>query len=134
MRKKSNKRAPAKRRSAAGSPAKRKAGGSKVRNTIIVLVVTLVAAVAIAAVVGIWKLNSGSADNGSRKFPSFVYAASTPPKTPKAYQAAVDFYDDFSKIPCFCGCGQHNGHTSLQSCFISARNGDDFVFGDHGAG
>lgn len=108
------------------------------RNKVMIIAFSVIAfGSVIGALVGIVKLfppGQEEASGSGIKFPSFVNDPFAPRNTPKAYQAAVDFYEDFSHIPCFCGCGQHSGHTSLQSCFISSRNGDEFKFGDHGAG
>jgi hypothetical protein len=92
--------------------------------------------IGLSAGVGIWKLtkSSGSLNSGRADFPAFVYDKNAPKDTPKAYQAAVDYSDDFSQIPCYCGCGQHSAHDSLRACFISLRKGDTILYDNHGAG
>lgn len=126
-----------KRRPKAGSPARQMAESPKVRHAILALLAVVVVSVGIAAGIGVWKLtsdSSGTAGESLVKFPGYVNDPSAPRDTPRAYQAAIDFYDDFGKIPCYCGCGGSAEHESLQDCFISSMNGDDIRFSNHGAG
>ncbi len=67
------------------------------------------------------------------QLPKFVKAAAA--DTREAYVYAMERQDVLSWIPCYCGCGQHSGHTSNWNCFIKGRAADGtFVFDDHGAG
>ncbi|MBE0429443.1 MAG: hypothetical protein IBX61_06180 [Thermoleophilia bacterium] len=112
----------------------KKSGGSIVRSSILALLVLAVAAVGVGAGLGIWKLTESSGSgNPSTKFPSFVYAPSAPKDSPKAYQAAIDHYEDMSHVPCYCGCAQA-GHRSVRDCFIKSMNGSNIVYDNHGAG
>ncbi|MBI5871264.1 MAG: hypothetical protein HZB44_10000 [Actinobacteria bacterium] len=85
---------------------------------------------------GILQAGCGSESSPSAKYdlPAYVNDPSAPPETAKAYQAAIDFSEDFAKIPCYCGCGDNAKHESLQDCFISSIRGDEIRFSNHGAG
>lgn len=78
----------------------------------------------------------GTDDNQSEKYdlPAYVNDPSAPPEAARAYQAAIDYSDDFARIPCYCGCGESAIHESLQDCFISSIRGDEIKFSNHGAG
>ncbi len=96
----------------------------------------------LSAGIGIWKLNQASEPGAeaptttTRKhdLPSYAYMPEAPPGTPAAYQAAVDYPDQLSKIPCYCHCGESAGHESVLDCFIASREGEDITFSRHGAG
>ena len=109
--KKSKKKARTRPGAAPGSIKKTPASSPAVRRTMLVLIVLLLAAVSIGAGLGI-----------------------APKDSPKAYQAAIDHYDDFAKIPCYCGCGKSAGHDSLQMCFIQSMSGSNIKYDNHGAG
>jgi hypothetical protein len=49
------------------------------------------------------------------------------------YQGAVDHYDAYSHIPCYCGCAIYTtAHMSLAQCYIKMKNADgSVVFTDH---
>lgn len=49
------------------------------------------------------------------------------------YQGAVDHYDAYSHIPCYCGCAVYTtAHQSLAQCFIKDMAADGSVtFTDH---
>lgn len=52
-----------------------------------------------------------------------------------AYVFAVENSGVLEYIPCFCGCGYRLSHTSVESCFIASRTGEDgrdVVYDDHG--
>lgn len=138
--KKAKKNRPAK-QGAARPKAKKGPARPGVKRAVIVALVVTAAAVAIAAGIGVWKLtgDSSSADAGNKrsatvKFPSWVSAPGTPRGSLKAYQAAIDYYDELNNFPCFCGCGQSAGHKSVRDCFVDSMNGDKVLFDNHGAG
>ena len=139
MGKKSSKRKNRKHRG--GAPSSKTTAGTKARSSILVITAAVFVAVALGAGIGVWKLTSGSSEGGgdsaksaSVKFPSWVYGPGTPSGSLKAYKAAIDYYDELSHIPCFCGCGQSAGHKSVRDCFIKSMNGESIVFDEHGAG
>ena len=54
-------------------------------------------------------------------------------RTTALYQGAVDHYDAYSHIPCYCGCALYTtAHDSLAACYIKEQkpNGE-LVFTDH---
>ncbi len=67
--------------------------------------------------------------------PSFVVTMSGPAhdRMMSLYRGAVDHYDAYSHIPCYCGCAVYaTAHMSLAQCYIKARNSDGTVtFTDH---
>jgi len=58
------------------------------------------------------------------EFPSWVYNSAV---TLAGYKAAVKNHDILYAIPCYCGCGVSQGHTSLLDCFFK----EDGSFNDH---
>lgn len=77
---------------------------------------------------------SETASTGSVKLPDYVNGPTVPKGTAEAYQFAVNNPDVLKYIPCYCGCGQLDGHTSNLDCFIKSGGGDNIVFDDHAAG
>lgn len=100
------------------------------------LSITAIVVVVIGAAVGVLKLRETPDESPPDRYdlPAFVYDPAAPPGTPTAYTAAADYADDFSRIPCYCGCGRDPGHESLLDCFIAARNGEEIIFDSHGTG
>lgn len=49
------------------------------------------------------------------------------------YQGAVDHFDAYSHVPCYCGCAIYTtAHMSLAQCYVKAKNSDGSVtFTDH---
>jgi hypothetical protein len=67
--------------------------------------------------------------------PDFL-ASLTGPKRERVttlYQGAVDHYDAYSHIPCYCGCAVYTtAHKSLAECFIKDMAADGtMTFTDH---
>ena len=63
------------------------------------------------------------------------WLAQAPPPVKEAYAYAADNPDKVSYIPCYCGCGRHSGHQSVNDCFVAARGADGTVVYDpHGSG
>jgi hypothetical protein len=54
-------------------------------------------------------------------------------KTTALYQGALDNYDAYSHVPCYCGCAIYTtAHKSLGECFIKQKTADGQVaFTDH---
>ena len=77
--------------------------------------------------------NQASTDKTAIKPPDFAYAATAPRGAVEAYQFAIDHPDILAQIPCYCGCGELDGHKSNLDCFIKSREGDEVVFDDHGS-
>lgn len=69
------------------------------------------------------------------QLPSFALQlqSSSRDKVVALYQGAVDHYDAYSHMPCYCGCAMYqHPHTSLARCFITEEpEGGDIVFTDH---
>ncbi|MBI4336296.1 MAG: hypothetical protein HY683_00505 [Chloroflexi bacterium] len=67
-------------------------------------------------------------------FPSYVLAASR--DVQEAYAYAVEAPQVLRYIPCFCGCGQHSGHTAIHDCFVQQQHatGGPVAFDEHGVG
>lgn len=55
-------------------------------------------------------------------------------KTAALYKGAMDDYNMFQHIPCYCGCAIYQTpHKSLAECFIKEKKSDgEVVFTDHG--
>lgn len=83
-----------------------------------------------------WVMTRGGADSGSGgvKLPDYVNGPTVPKGTAEAYQFAVDNQDVLKYIPCYCGCGELDGHDSNLDCFIKSGSGDNIVFDKHAAG
>ncbi len=66
-------------------------------------------------------------------FPGFVLGA--PLAVREAYAYAVEDPGRLQLIPCYCGCGQHSGHTSVYNCFVQRMPSSGYpeVFDSHGA-
>ena len=67
--------------------------------------------------------------------PDFLAAVTGPAKDRLTvqYQGAVDHYDSYKYIPCYCGCAIYaTAHKNLAECFVKemAANGD-VTFTDH---
>lgn len=63
-----------------------------------------------------------------------AYASTGPSTVKEAYQFAVQRSDVLQWMPCYCGCGGHDGHRSNENCFVKARNGDGTItYDSHGA-
>ena len=61
-----------------------------------------------------------------REFPSFVYNSA---QALLAYQTAVQIPEVLLLMPCYCSCGEAQGHKSLKDCFFK----EDGSLNDHGA-
>lgn len=83
-----------------------------------------------------WVMTRGGDDSGSGgvKLPDYVNGPTVPKGTAEAYQFAVDNQDVLKYIPCYCGCGELDGHDSNLDCFIKSGSGDNIVFDKHAAG
>jgi hypothetical protein len=64
-------------------------------------------------------------------FPRYVMEA--PGRVQAAYLFALDRPDVTKWMPCYCGCGDHDGHQSVHDCFISRRATEGLEFDKHGA-
>jgi hypothetical protein len=69
------------------------------------------------------------------QLPSFLAKASPRQKETltAAYKGAVENYDQYKYIPCYCGCSIYTTkHTGLNDCYIKERKADgNIVFTDH---
>jgi hypothetical protein len=67
------------------------------------------------------------------QLPSFMAKADNVSKTTALYQGAMDNYDAYSHIPCYCGCAIYtHPHHSLAECFIKEKTADgQITFTDH---
>ena len=64
--------------------------------------------------------------------PQYVLAGS--PETQEAYRFALEQPEALQYIPCYCGCGGHNGHRSIHDCFLKQLGPDIVEFEEHGSG
>lgn len=69
--------------------------------------------------------------------PDFVMNIAAGPArdtTMALYKGAVDHYEAYSRIPCYCGCAVYEtSHKSVASCFLKSppTAGGEAVFTDH---
>ncbi|MDO8735593.1 MAG: PCYCGC motif-containing (lipo)protein [Thermoleophilia bacterium] len=120
-------------------PAGGKAGGGKGASSSALSIGIFAALIIVVGVLGGvmgWVLTRGGdeASTGGVKLPDYVNGPTVPKGTAEAYQFAVDNQDVLKFIPCYCGCGELDGHTSNLDCFIASGSGDDLVFDKHAAG
>lgn len=67
-----------------------------------------------------------------RVLPEYVLAAG--PQTALAYEFARDRPDVMLWMPCYCGCGGHDGHKSARDCFVKATSSSGTTqFDGHGS-
>ncbi|MHB8791830.1 MAG: PCYCGC motif-containing (lipo)protein [Thermoleophilia bacterium] len=124
-----------KKKKPAGGNAAGKKGGSSSSLSIVIFAAVVIAVGLVGGVMG-WVLTRGGDDAGSGgvKLPDYINGPTVPKGTAEAYQFAVDNQDVLKYIPCYCGCGQLDGHTSNLDCFIASGSGSDIVFDKHAAG
>ncbi|MBI4233919.1 MAG: hypothetical protein HY686_05700 [Chloroflexi bacterium] len=94
-----------------------------------------VAVVVLGVGVSVWR-QGGSPSLGSPEGVAFpAYVRSAPLSVKEAYAYAMERPEILQYIPCFCGCGQHDGHTSIHDCFVRRGHlsGDPVAFDSHGA-
>ena len=77
---------------------------------------------------------SGSGSGNGVKLPSYVNDPTAPKGTAIAYQFAVDNPELLEPIPCYCGCGEIDGHKNNLDCFIKSPVGAKVEFDDHAVG
>jgi hypothetical protein len=68
------------------------------------------------------------------QLPDFLSTLDPQPRerTTAYYQGAVDYYDSYKYIPCYCGCAIYTTpHKHLGECFIDARSDSEVTFTDH---
>ena len=58
-------------------------------------------------------------------WPSFVTDA--PPEVKTLYEFQITHGDLMKYMPCYCGCGQQNGHKSNRDCYVQKVNDDGGV-------
>lgn len=124
-----------KKKKPSGGNAAGKKGGSSSSLSIVIFAAVVIAVGLVGGVMG-WVLTRGGDDAGSGgvKLPDYINGPTVPKGTAEAYQFAVDNQDVLKYIPCYCGCGQLDGHTSNLDCFIASGSGSDIVFDKHAAG
>ena len=66
---------------------------------------------------------------------SLLGSGAAPFGVQEAYAYTTEHGNELKYIPCFCGCGQHDGHTSIHDCFIKKEHlsGGPVVKDEHGA-
>lgn len=127
-------------RSASGKGANKaasaKAGVTGLQIGLIVAAVLIVIGGATTGVLISMKKSNGDSTIASSgiKLPDYAYGSTAPKGTAEAYQFAVDNPDVLKYIPCYCGCGELDGHVSNLDCFIKSGSGNDIVFDKHAAG
>ena len=64
------------------------------------------------------------------QLPDFL--ADAKDSTVAMYQGAVDNYDSFKYVPCYCGCASYETpHKNLADCFVKERAEGEVTFTDH---
>jgi Protein of unknown function with PCYCGC motif len=58
------------------------------------------------------------------------YVLEAPPEVKELYEFQVTHGDLMRYMPCFCGCGQNNGHRSNRDCYVQRVNPDGSVVFD----
>ncbi|MFC4768133.1 PCYCGC motif-containing (lipo)protein [Effusibacillus consociatus] len=72
------------------------------------------------------------ATNGVDTLPSFLSNSSQ--KIREVYSLAAKNYDLLHHIPCYCGCGQLDGHKSVSDCFVKdVRQNSVVTWDSHGS-
>ncbi len=120
------------RKKAKGGKPVKKGKGSSAGFPLMVGIIVLVIVVGAAGGILAWYLTSKSASG--LELPDFVYEPSVNKRTVDAYQAALDIPEYLEQIPCYCGCGEIEGHKNNLDCFIKSRDGDKVAWDEHGAG
>jgi len=72
--------------------------------------------------------NEPNGDLSKVVWPDFVLAAG--PEVRKLYEFQVQHGEIMRYMPCFCGCGQSDGHRNNRDCYIQAVNPDGTVVFD----
>lgn len=54
-----------------------------------------------------------------------VSLAALPTETAAMYRYAADHAEQFTQIPCYCGCDRSLGHRNLEDCFVTANGSWD---------
>lgn len=67
-----------------------------------------------------------SCSSSEKEFPAFVYNSA---EVLQAYETAVRIPEVLPLMPCYCNCGEAQGHQSLKDCFFK----EDGSLNDHGA-
>ncbi|MFA5809265.1 MAG: PCYCGC motif-containing (lipo)protein [Thermoleophilia bacterium] len=102
---------------------------------IVAAVLIVIGGATTGVIIGMKKGNGDSTIASSGiKLPDYAYGSTAPKGTAEAYQFAVDNQDVLKYIPCYCGCGELDGHTSNLDCFIKSGSGNNVVFDKHAAG
>jgi len=89
-----------------------------------------VLAAGVVAGSGWWWLGSGGDTGESRPGGGTTTLSALPPDVAAVYRYVAANRSLAAHVPCYCGCGQFEGHTSLWDCFMKA----DGEFDDHAAG
>ena len=111
--------------------------GSKISLGFLVVLAVIIAAGLAAGVVAAVLTRGGgetASEQSGIKLPDYAFSPQAPKGADIAYQFAVDRPDLLAQIPCYCGCGQLDGHKNNLDCFVKSRNGDKVVFDDHAFG
>ncbi len=58
-------------------------------------------------------------------WPSFVTEA--PPEVKTLYEFQITHGDLMKYMPCYCGCGQRNGHKNNRDCYVQTVKSDGSV-------
>ena len=118
-----------------GKAGSSKGGSSSSSLSIAIFAAVIIAVGLVGGVMG-WVLTRGGDDGstGGVKLPDYVNGPTVPKGTAEAYEFAVNNQDVLKYIPCYCGCGELEGHDSNLDCFIKSGSGDNIVFDKHAAG
>ncbi|HEY3344720.1 MAG TPA: PCYCGC motif-containing (lipo)protein [Anaerolineaceae bacterium] len=108
--------------------------GSRVRTTVLLLVILLTLTSSLSACSA--KPAASSADSPDMAAMSGMpdSVKSAPTVVSDAYRFAVAHPDAVKNVPCYCGCGA-SGHTSNYSCYVQEVKDDgQIVFDSHALG
>lgn len=118
---------------------KQKKSGKSRRPSGFILVLIIIAVVGAGAGIAgaVITRGGGDGDGGGSseiKLPDYAFSPQAPKGADKAYRFAVDYPEYLAAVPCYCGCGDMEGHQHNLHCFVKSRDGDDVEFDDHAFG
>ncbi|MEE9201706.1 MAG: PCYCGC motif-containing (lipo)protein [Dehalococcoidia bacterium] len=93
------------------------------------------AAVLVIGIGGLVLFGDGSPQPPAETVSLPPYVARAPLVVQEAYAYISQHPETTAYIPCYCGCGRHSGHRSIQDCFVAGRGAEgSVVYDPHGSG
>ena len=65
-----------------------------------------------------------AADEPNADLSKIVWPSFVTPKAKPLYEFQLTHGDLMKYMPCYCGCGQRDGHKSNRDCYVQKVNGD----------